>query len=489
PFFPYSSDDGFSIVDYRRVNPQWGSWNDIHALGERCVLMVDAVINHTSVQSIWFQKFLKCEKHYMDYFIYFEKKINLSYVFRPRTTPLLSKFTTDCGEKWVWTTFSRDQVDLNYKNPDLLIEIIELLLFYIGNGADYIRLDAIAYIWKELGTPSIHLPQAHKIIKIFRHILAVSAPWVKMVSETNVPHEYNTTYFGDYDSLLGDYDEAQVIYNFSLPPLIMHAIVTGNSSVLNHFVSEKMETPSENTYFFNFIASHDGIGVLPASEFLSPKQVQNLAEITISNGGKVSYKTNDDGTRSIYELNTTLFDFFKNAREKNKEAAEKRFLVSQAVLLSIKGIAGVYIHSLFGSDNCYQCLKKTNHARSLNRKKFSWQEFQDLIEGVGHDRQYRIFNNMKKIMRLRLKYSCLGQNGKQKVITAQEEIFIVRRSDDCSTIYCMANLSDAEKELEMDFGASNMLDIISDKEYNSENGIYKILFDPYQYIWMKIQIG
>ena len=168
PFFPYSSDDGFSVIDYRAVNPAFGSWEDISALGRNFRLMFDAVINHASVQHEWFQAFLRDDPKYRDYFVVVDGNPDLSQVVRPRALPLLTEFDTASGPRRVWTTFSADQVDLNFQNPDVLLEIIDTLLFYVQQGAQLIRLDAIAYLWKEIGTSCIHLPQTHHIIRLFR---------------------------------------------------------------------------------------------------------------------------------------------------------------------------------------------------------------------------------------------------------------------------------------------------------------------------------
>ena len=152
PFYPYSSDDGFSVIDYKQVNPALGTWDDVARVGQNFHLMFDGVINHISAQSAWFKAFLQDDPKYRDYFIVVEGEPDLSQVVRPRTLPLLTEFTTPSGAKKVWTTFSADQIDLNYANPEVLLDIIDVLLFYVAHGAELIRLDAIAYLWKEIGT-------------------------------------------------------------------------------------------------------------------------------------------------------------------------------------------------------------------------------------------------------------------------------------------------------------------------------------------------
>jgi len=288
PFFPYSSDDGFAVADYTRVNPALGDWDDIARLEEDFALMFDAVINHTSAQSEWFQRFLQDEPPYTDYFIVVEPGTDLSQVARPRALPLLTPFQTPSGEKLVWTTFSPDQIDLNYGNPEVLLRMIGILLLYVERGASLIRLDAIAYLWKTIGTSCIHLEQTHRVVQLFRAILDAVAPGVSLVTETNVPHAENISYFGDGTN------EAQMVYQFPLAPLVLNAIQAGRATHLSRWAAD-LSLPSDRVTFFNFLASHDGVGVMPARGILSQAEIQALVQQTLAHGGHVSYK--DPGPR------------------------------------------------------------------------------------------------------------------------------------------------------------------------------------------------
>ena len=171
PCFPYSSDDGFSVIDYYQVDPQLGDWEDIARFRTHFRLMFDDVANHISAHSEWFARFKEDDPAYRHFFTVVKPDTDLSAVFRPRTLPLLTAVSTKAGQKYVWTTFSADQIDLNYAEPDVLFAMLDVLLFYVAQGAEFIRLDAIAYIWKEIGTSCIHLPQAHEIIKLMRSVL------------------------------------------------------------------------------------------------------------------------------------------------------------------------------------------------------------------------------------------------------------------------------------------------------------------------------
>ena len=352
PFFPYSSDDGFSVIDYREVRPELGSWGDVRALGETFRLMFDAVINHISSESSWFQAFLENDPPYKNYFITVEGEPDLSAVIRPRSTPLLTAFQTAAGLKRVWTTFSRDQVDLNYRNPEVLLEVIDVLLFYVEQGAQFIRLDAIGFLWKEIGTTCIHLPQTHRIVQLLRSVLNLVAPEVMLITETNVPHHQNLTYFGD------GFNESQLVYNFALPPLVLHAIFKGKSTVLSDWLAG-LELPSDKVWFLNFLASHDGIGLPAVRGILPESEIDWLIVRVVERGGLISYKQDREGKKT-YELNVNFFDALGGPQGSEPESYQlDRFLAAHAIMLSLRGVPALYFHSLFGSRGWLEGVQQT----------------------------------------------------------------------------------------------------------------------------------
>ncbi|MGD8872326.1 MAG: alpha-amylase family glycosyl hydrolase, partial [Gemmatimonadota bacterium] len=305
PFYPWSSDRGFSVVSYRLVDHDLGTWDDISALSERFRLMFDGVVNHASRESRWFEEWRAGHPDYADYFLEFDSPDDIPFddlrkILRPRTTPLLSPTTTVNGPRWVWTTFSEDQVDLNFGNPKVLLEILSLLLYYVRRGAEVIRLDAVTYLWKELGTPCAHLPQTHASIKLMRAALDVVAPHVALVTETNVPHVDNVSYFGSGE------DEAQMVYNFALPPLVLHTFQTGDATKLSHW-ARTLEPPSGSTHFLNFLSSHDGIGLMGARGILSEQEILDMCQRAESHGGLVSMRSDPVHGQSPYELNVTWY--------------------------------------------------------------------------------------------------------------------------------------------------------------------------------------
>ena len=482
PFYPFSSDDGFSVIDYYQVDPRLGSWEHIHRLAGEFRLMFDAVINHVSAQSPWFQAFMGDQPSYSDYFHVIDPAIDLSRVVRPRALPLLTRVTTASGEKHVWTTFSADQIDLNYANPQVLLEVLDILLFYIAQGAEFIRLDAIAFLWKEIGTPCIHLPQTHQVIQLFRLVMDLVAPHAMLVTETNVPHADNISYFGDGTN------EAQMVYNFALPPLTLHTFHTANAAALSEWVN-RLSLPTRQVTFFNFLASHDGIGLNPARGVLSEAEIAAIIAKTQSHGGLVSYKQNPDGSRSPYELNINYFDALSNPSSPEPEQIKiERFTAAHAIMLSLVGVPGIYFHSLFGSRGWVEGLAQSGHNRAINRQKLPRRVVEGELADPGSLR-HRVFSRFKKLLRLRGERAAFHPFGEQRVIEIHPAVFgLLRLSPDgASCALCLHNVSPEETQIEIAlrrFESKSATDM--SRPEVKFNGKVALNLRPYQVFWLDL---
>ncbi|WP_298785460.1 alpha-amylase family glycosyl hydrolase [uncultured Marinococcus sp.] len=481
PFYPYSSDDGFSVIDYFQVDPELGEWKDIENMATDYDLMFDAVINHISAGSNWFQGYLKGEPAYKNYFIEADPEADYSKVTRPRALPLLTKFETAQGSKHIWTTFSEDQVDLNYKNPDVVAKIIELLLFYISKGAKMIRLDAIGFLWKEMGTTSIHLDQTHKMIQVFRIIIEAIAPEVILITETNVPHKDNISYFGS------GYNEAGMVYQFPLPPLTLHAFLTGNAKHLSEWAGSLEETTEETT-FFNFLASHDGIGVRPVEGILANEEVEKMIETVYEHGGKVSYKDNGNGMKSPYELNINYLDALSHPKDE-QELKVARFLAAQSVLLSMAGVPGIYIHSLFGSRNYHQGVEETERFRTINREKMDRQMLEEELNDPGSLR-HKVFSKFKQLIAIRTNEKAFHPNSAQQVLFLNNQVFSLVRTDKHNSeeqVTVLVNVSNEEQEVAIDVrnNQKTMRDLISGQQLEVRDKKVNTTLKPYAAAWLK----
>lgn len=488
PFFPYSSDDGFSVIDYHAVNPEFGSWADVEKIAQDFKLMFDAVINHISRQSVWFQKFLAGEERYRKYFIVMDPDTDLSGVVRPRALPLLTPVSTAWGgEQHVWTTFSSDQIDLNYASPDVLIDILDLLLFYILQGADLIRLDAIAYLWKDPGTSCIHLPQTHAVVQLMRAILDEVAPDVLLITETNVPHEENVSYFGDGTN------EAHLVYQFPLPPLITHTLLTGSAFHLREWAAG-LKPPSPHTAFFNFTASHDGVGVRPVEDILDAEEFDALVQQALANGGQVSYKTNPDGSKSPYELNINYYDLLNSPDAGEPQSLQvRRFLTSQAIMLALAGVPGIYFHSLVGSQNYTEGVQRTGRARTINREKLERIKLEEELRTEGTLR-HAVFSGYTDLIRKRIKERAFHPLGGQQVLLLPDGVFgILRQSPgERERIIALHNVTGQPQPVTLNLSivgfeqAQVLFDIIADRSYTCVNDEpFSIILEPYQVCWLK----
>lgn len=477
PFYPWTSDDGFSVVDYLDVDPLYGDWSDIKKLSEHFRLMFDAVINHVSVKNAWFQSMLAGNEQYRDYFVVPAETDDLSRVIRPRALPLLTPFETADGIKRVWTTFSADQVDLNYANPKVLLEILDIVLFYVSRGAEFIRLDAIAYLWKEPGTACINLPQTHQIIQFFRAVLDEMAPHVKLITETNVPHKDNISYFGDGTN------EAQMVYNFSLPPLVLHAFQTGSAETLSRW-AESLELPSNEVTFFNFLASHDGIGLNPLRGILSEAEIETVVSRAQSHGGLVSYKSDADGTPRPYELNINYFDALNNPNvDEPLDVQVRRFITAHAILLAIQGLPAIYFHSLVGSRGWPEGVVASGQNRTINRRKYRRDELDELLSQPS-TRPARVFQQLGQLLKTRRVHPAFDPRAPQQVLHYAPEVFALLRSssDGAGRVLCLHNVSGQTVEIsDLRLFRGPVQDLIGDHILNNNTSASLL---PHQTLWL-----
>lgn len=473
PFFPYSSDDGFSVIDFKQVNPELGDWNNIEQITGDFRMMADLVINHISVQSKWMQQFLRGEQPGKDYILTVNEDFDYSQVVRPRSTPLLTPFSTPEGEKKVWTTFSADQIDLNYSNPELMLAMLEVLLSYVNKGISIIRLDAIAFLWKRSGTGCLHELETHEAVKLMRDVLDYCVPGTVLLTETNVPHKENISYFGQGD-------EAHMVYQFALPPLLLHALHTGNSKFLTKWAST-LENPGEGMTFFNFTASHDGIGVRPLEGLLPDNEKNALFAKMKDFGGRINTRRTVDGKEVPYELNITYYDALKGTQNGEDDYQVQRFITSQIIMMTLQGIPAIYIHSLLGTHNYQEGVAATGQNRSINRRKWDMDEISALIEEDETDHSM-VFFTLVSLLRIRREYKAFHPEASQSIIDLGSETFTVIRQDELSgeTIISISNMTATTLNLDLSEISDGFIDIITEDIFENEI----IILAPYQTVWL-----
>ncbi|MBU4143115.1 sugar phosphorylase [Patescibacteria group bacterium] len=490
PFFPSSSDKGFSIIDFEAVDPHLGSWHDIEDLENRYQLMFDGVINHVSSKSRWFSEFLNKNPYYKDFFITFKSREDLTpeqrrLIFRPRTSKILTEFQSLKGPVYVWTTFSPDQIDLNYENPNVLLRVVEILITHIRHGADIIRLDAVMYLWSKPGTTCAHLAQTHEFVKLFRDILNAVAPRVALITETNVPHNENITYFGN------GCDEAQMVYNFALPPLVLHSFYTKNATILSTW-AKSLKKVSNTTTFFNFLDSHDGIGLMAVKNILEKEDINYMIETVKKHGGYISYKTAEDGTEVPYEINITWYSALNlKGCDEDISFQVKRFIASRSIAFVIQGVPGIYLHSLFGTHNDHEAVEDTHRKRAINR---AIVDADSIIKSMNypHSKKSQINRSLGRLIDIRTKKRAFHPNGDQKILMISLGVFTVLRTSPemDQHILTMTNVTSKECRLEISLSEvesseSQWYDLINGKELSAENQMLRITLHPYDVIWLQ----
>ncbi|QNR11697.1 sugar phosphorylase [Enterobacter roggenkampii] len=472
PFYPWSSDDGFSVIDYHEVAPETGTWRDVAELKQTTSLMFDFVCNHMSAKSAWFANYLKQMPGYDDFFISVDPETDLSAVTRPRALPLLTPFKLHDGSvRHLWTTFSEDQIDLNFTSPQVLIAMVDVLLHYLIEGARYIRLDAVGFMWKIPGTSCIHLEQTHQLIQLFRAITEAVAPGTVIITETNVPHKDNVSYFGNGEN------EAQMVYQFSLPPLVLHAVHSQDVSTLRQWAAS-LALPSTKTTWFNFLASHDGIGLNPLRGILPESEILSLVEKLQTEGALVNWKNNPDGTRSPYEINVTYLDAL-STRESHDSERIARFILAHAVLLSFPGVPAVYIQSILGSRNDYDGVERLGYNRAINREKYAAGQIDCALEDKNSLR-YQVYSALSQLIVLRRAEKAFHPDSEAYFSASGKHVLKIVRVADCGEkITALFNFSDNSQTVESDIHAGR--ELISGKDITDTT----LILNPWQVLWIK----
>jgi len=479
PFFPFSSDDGFAVINYYQVNESLGDWEDIRAIAAEFDVMADVVINHCSSRSGWFENFKQRKDPGRDFFLEASPEDDLSLVVRPRTQPLLREVETLDGKRHVWCTFSHDQVDFDFSNPEVLLEFVSIIRFYMANDISVFRLDAVAFLWKKPGTSCIHLPETHEVIRLLRLLISHRNPKAVLITETNVPNRENLTYFGNAN-------EAHAVYNFALPPLLIHTLVTGNCRYLKNWLMS-LQPAQNGTAFFNFVASHDGIGLRPVEGILSDQELDELISTMGNFGGRISWRGLEGGMVKAYEINISLYDALSGTVKGQDALQQQRFVCAHAIMLAIEGIPAIYVHSLVATQNDHEKMALTNQNRSINRHRWDYAELQARLADP-EDHHAQVFGKLKELIRIRRKQRAFHPNATQYTLHLGDQLFAFWRQspDRRQSIFAINNISDQPQQLAMSelnlIELDTWTDLISGQRF--EDTHQSIELAPYQTLWL-----
>ena len=478
PFYPFTSDDGFSVLDYSSVNESLGDWSHINTIASNYSLMADLVVNHCSARSPWFENFKQGRDPGHNFFYTASPEDDLSAVVRPRTNDLLREVETSTGTQYVWCTFSHDQVDLNFRNPEVLKQFVSIIKQYLDNGVGIFRLDAIAFLWKELGTDCLNLPQTHEMVRLFRTLIEQAQHDAIIITETNIPNRENLSYFGNAD-------EAHSVYNFSLPPLLVNSLVTGNCVYLKQWMMS-MPPARNGTTYLNFVASHDGIGLRPVEGLLSDTEINTLVTTMQGFGGHVSWRALDNGGSKPYEINISLFDALQGTVQGADDLGLQRFICAHAVMLALEGIPALYIHSLVGTRNDHQRVENSGHNRAINRHQWDYQKLETELADQGSS-HHQVYNQLKQLLKIRRRQSAFHPNATQFTLHLGDQLFGFWRQslDRQQSIFCISNISNQVQHLSLTdinlIDNEQWQDLISRQPCRPN---LQLPMQPYQTVWI-----
>lgn len=479
PFFPYSSDDGFAVKDFYAVRDDLGTWQHIQAIADDYRLMADLVLNHGSTQSRWFANFQRGDGDGHDFFFTAPPDTPVAEVVRPRTSPLLRATDTASGVQYVWCTFSHDQADFDFRNPAVLLEFVRILRFYLDQGIRLFRLDAVAFIWKQADTRCLNLPQTHELVRLLRLLVETAAADAVIITETNIPNRENLSYFGNAN-------EAHWVYNFSLPPLLLHTLVSGNCQYLRQWLMT-MPPAQNGTTYFNFIASHDGIGLRPAEGLLTDNELAVLLTTMQGFGGEISWRTDNNGIKKPYEINIALYDALQGTSTGPDQWQFQRYLCAHAIMLALEGVPAFYIHSLLATGNDYERLTAHQHNRAINRHQWSEAVLESVLADE-HNHHQQIFAALTGLIAIRRQQSAFHPNATQFTLQLSEQLFgFWRQSPDRQqNIFCVFNISDAPRSLNLSdlnlIVTDSWQDLVTGRTINDNETT--LLLEPYRFIWL-----
>ncbi len=482
PFLPSTSDGGFAVSNYENIDEIFGTWDDLKDLSANHKIMADLVLNHVSSSHPWVQQFIKCSEPGSSYIVTSEKSNVWDNVIRPRSSSLFTRIKTKEGFKDVWTTFGPDQIDVDWKNPNLLLEYLRLLVRYIECGAFWIRLDAIAFIWKEANTTCLHMEQVHKIVKVLNKFLKLINSYGVLITETNVPEKENLSYI-----VKGD--EANIAYNFTLPPLLLESILTSQADLINDWLSNWTELP-KHTSLLNFTSSHDGIGLRALEGIMDQTRIHNLLVESEKRGGLISHRRMTDGEDQPYELNISWWSAMSNAKGNSVNLQFERFYLSQIFVLSLKGVPAFYLPAILASSNDLDTFRKTGQRRDLNREKFEANRLTELLTNSNCPASKNI-SYLSHAISVRSKLKAFHPESPMKCLSSKvENHIIIQRGLNNEKVYAIYNMTEKDLKIpildELDLELTNincqLLDNLTGTIYKALNFILK----PYQVVWLSL---
>jgi amylosucrase len=500
---PGNNDGGYAVSSYRTIDPQLGTIEDLRRLSDELheaniFLVLDFVFNHTSDDHYWAQQAQAGNREYQQfYYIFPDRKIPDQYEKTLREifpTVHRGNFTWHDGmQRWVWTTFNNFQWDLNYSNPAVFRSMMEEMLFLANTGADVLRLDAVAFIWKEMGTSCENLPLAHTVIRAFNTLIRIAAPGLLFKSEAIVHPDEVQKYIAP--------NECQLSYNPTLMALLWESLATREIKLLHQTLSHRYRLP-EGTTWVNYLRCHDDIGWTfddkDAAEVgingYDHRQFLNAfytGQFPGSFARGVPFQ-HDPATGDM-RISGTMASLagLEQAIEREDELlidmAIRRINLLHSIILSIGGIPLLYLGEEWGMLNDYDFVQdpaKAGDTRWIHRPKMQWNYLEDPNYN-SHGK--KIYSKLKELIELRKQCPALAGQELQVINFRSPHVLGFLRVRDANRIIVAANFSDQPQAISGNtlrtFGLGRFFeDVISKKTFSTAT---EIALDPYQVLWLK----
>ena len=441
PFLRASSDGGFAVASHEELEPRLGDWAYLELLSRGRTLMADLVLNHVSASHPWVQQFMRDEAPGRDCIFAPDPARDWGHVVRPRSSSLFTTLATANGPRPVWSTFGPDQIDVDWSKPAVLASFTRLLSQLCRHGVSWLRLDAVGFVWKEEGSSCMHLPQAYALVRILRLLLDAGQHQGVVVTETNVPEAENLSY-------LRSGHEAHLAYNFPLPPLLLEALISQRSDLLNQWLNRWPQLPG-GTALLNFSACHDGVGLRPLEGLMPAERLTTLLAACERRGGLVSHRRLADGSESPYEINISWWSAMASEGRNPGQLQLERFLMSQLLLLALPGVPAFYLPALLAQPNDVGRFSRSGHRRDLHRPQLQADAVLRKLEDQGHPANH-ILKRLSAAMAIRTQHPALQPAADMQVLSEQRtDLVLLERGEGPAKLWAIHNVSDRRLSLHL----------------------------------------
>ena len=498
------NDGGYAVSDYRAIHPDIGTMEELTELArilnnEGISLVLDFVMNHTSDEHDWAWRARSGEADYQDFYLMFEDRTvvdqyqrNLRDIF-PDIRRGSFTFDKQSG-KWVWTTFNSFQWDLNYANPAVFHAMAEEMLFLANVGVDVLRLDAVAFTWKRMGTPCENLPEAHQLIQAFNALVRIAAPSMLFKSEAIVHPDEVVRYIHP--------EECQLSYNPLLMALLWEALATRDVTLLSYSMSRRSDIHPECAWV-NYLRCHDDIGwtfddgdawavgIDPEGHrrFLNDFYTGRFPG---SFAAGMPFQFNPEtGDLRISGTLASLAGLETALTEQDPvlvEAAVRRINLLRSIMMSAGGIPLIYLGDEWGMLNDYTFLSDPSRAgdtRWVHRSRKKWQRKDGTYDPEALE--WRFFDELVTMVSLRKELPAFKNSGMKVVDTENRFVFGYLREGDGQRILVLNNFSEfprhiPQQVLDRCTSATRFVDRITGRTVENGDGID---LAGHQYIWLE----